>query len=112
MGGQLRRNIQLFLLLDNKYSQIIDRVDSLTQYTYRYLHKDETFRSNCFIKMLLLMVKADFHPIRTKTYTTDLKKKLDSSHLITDERSTQVEIIPYDYLWELIIELLEMKYKK
>lgn len=102
----------LFLLLDNKYSQIIDRVDSLTQYTYRYLHKDETFRSNCFIKMLLLMVKADFHPIRTKTYTTDLKKKLDSSHLITDERSTQVEIIPYDYLWELIIELLEMKYKK
>ena len=23
--------------------------------------------------MLLLMVKADFHPIRTKTYTTDLK---------------------------------------
>lgn len=102
----------LFLLLDNKYGQIIDRVDSLTQYTYRYLHKNETFRSNCFIKMLLLMVKADFHPVRTQTYTAELKKKLDSSHLITDEKSTQVEIIPYDYLWDLIIELLNEKHKK
>jgi tetratricopeptide (TPR) repeat protein len=102
----------LFLLLDNKYGQIIDRVDSLTQYTYRYLHKNETFRSNCFIKMLLLMVKADFHPIRTQNYTAELKKKLDSSHLITDEKSTQVEIIPYDYLWDLIIEILHEKHKK
>jgi tetratricopeptide (TPR) repeat protein len=102
----------LFLLLDNKYGQIIDRVDSLTQYTYRYLHKNETYRSNCFIKMLLLMVKADFHPIRTQTYSADLKQKLDSSHLITDEKSTQVEIIPYDYLWELIIEILKVKNKK
>ena len=102
----------LFLLLDNKYDQIIDRVDSLTQYTYRYLHKDETFRSNCFIKMLLQMVKADFHPIRTESYTIDLKKKLYNSHLITDEKSTQVEIIPYDYLWDLILQLLADKHKK
>ncbi len=101
----------LFLLLDNKYGLIIDKVDSLTQYTYRYLHKDETYRSNCFIKMLLQMVKADFHPIRTKTYTSELNKKLNSSHLITDERSTQVEIIPYNDLWDLIEELLATKYK-
>lgn len=102
----------LFLLEENKYGQIIDRIDALTQYTYRYLRNDETFRSNCFIKMLLLMIKADFHPIRTKTYTVDLKKKLDNSHLITDEKSTQVEIIPYDYLWELILEMLEKKKSK
>ena len=58
------------------------------------------------------MVKADFHPVRTQTYSADLKQKLDSSHLITDEKSTQVEIIPYDYLWELIIEILKVKNKK
>lgn len=102
----------LFLLLDNKYGKIIDKIDSLTQYTYRYLHKDETFRSNCFIKMLLLMIKADFHPARTVALTSDLMKKLKNSHLITDEKSTQVEIIPYDYLWELIIEILKDKQKK
>jgi len=99
----------LFLLTDNKYGQIIDRIDALNQYTYRYLRKDETFRSNCFIKMLVLMTKADFHPIRTNIYTEDLRKKLENSSLITDEKSTQVEIIPYDYLWRLILELLESK---
>ncbi|MBK6666998.1 MAG: hypothetical protein IPG48_12860 [Saprospiraceae bacterium] len=101
----------LFLLLDNKYNKIIDKIDTLTQYTYRYLNKDDTFRSNCFIKMLLQMVKADLHPIRTKTYTESLSKKLENSHLIIDERSAQVEIIPYDFLWEMIIELLEIKNK-
>lgn len=102
----------LFLLLENKYGKIIDKIDSLTQYTYRYLLKDETFRSNCFIKMLLIMIKADFHPVRTVSLASDLSKKLKNSHLITDEKSTQVEIIPYDYLWELIIEILEEKHKK
>ncbi len=96
----------LFLMLDKKYTQVIDRIDTLTQYTYRYLRKDETFRSNCFIKMLLLATKADFHPIRTQAYTADLRKKLNSSDLVTDEKSTQIEIIPYDYLWELILEML------
>lgn len=101
----------LFLLLDNKYNKIIDKMESLNQYTYRYLHKDETFRSNCFIKMLLLMVKADFNPIRTQNYTHSLKQKLDNSNLVPDEKSTQVEIIPYDYLWELILEVLTDKFK-
>ena len=99
----------MFLLLENKYGQIIDKIDSLTQYTYRYLNNDETFRSNCFIKMLLQMVKADFHPIRTKTYTETLKKKLDNSQLIIEERSAQVEILPYDFLWEILMDILERK---
>ncbi len=97
----------LFLLSDKKYDQIIDRIDALTQYSYRYLRNDDTFRSNCFIKMLLQMISANFHPIRTKTFTEDLRKKLNKSHLNTDEKSTQVEIIPYDYLWDIILEMLE-----
>lgn len=97
----------LFLLLDRKYSQIIDRIDALTQYSHRYLRKDESFRSNCFIKMILLMIKADFHPIRTKTYTSELEKKLRNSNFVNNEDSTNIEIIPYLFLWELVLEVLE-----
>ncbi|MBL0025763.1 MAG: hypothetical protein IPO98_12545 [Saprospiraceae bacterium] len=53
------------------------------------------------------MSNASFNPIRTRTYTMELSKKLKKSHLNTDEKSTQVEIIPYDYLWEVILEVLE-----
>lgn len=97
----------LFLILDRKYGQVIDRVDALTQYTYRYIRKDDSFRSNCFIKMLLLCVKADFHPIRTQNFTNELRKKLVSAPFVTNEMSAQVEIIPYDFLWELVLELLQ-----
>ncbi|MBK9733591.1 MAG: hypothetical protein IPO92_00955 [Saprospiraceae bacterium] len=97
----------LFLILDRKYNKVIDRIDGLNQYTYRYLRNDETFRSNCFIKMLLLAIKADFHPVRTQTYTNDLRKKLNNAKIATEEKSAQIEIIPYDYLWELILEMLK-----
>lgn len=97
----------LFLILDRKYGQVIDRVDALTQYTYRYIRKDDSYRSNCFIKMLLLSVKADFHPIRTQSFTSDLRKKLVSAPFVTNELSAQVEIIPYDFLWDLVLELLQ-----
>lgn len=96
----------LFLILDRKYSSVIDKVEGLTQYTYRHLKNDETFRSNCFIKMLLLMVKADFHPIRTRTYTEDLEKKLLSTQFVSNENSAHIEIIPYDKLWNVVLELL------
>ncbi|MFN8338392.1 MAG: hypothetical protein U0T36_05175 [Saprospiraceae bacterium] len=102
----------LFYLLDSKYNKIIDRIDTLTQYTYRYLNKDDTFRSNNFIKMLLLMVKADFHPVRTANYTASLSKQLSNSKVVIDERSAQVEIIPYDRLWEMTMELLHNLHKK
>ena len=58
------------------------------------------------------MIKADFHPVRTESLTSELRKKLKNSHLITDEKSTQVEIIPYDYLWELIVDILKEKQAK
>jgi tetratricopeptide (TPR) repeat protein len=97
----------LFLLIEKKHDKIIDKIDTLTQYTYRYIKNDDTFRSNCFIKMLLKMASASFHPVRTKAHTAELYKKLVKSSLVTDEKSSQVEIIPYDYLWEIVLELLE-----
>lgn len=97
----------LFLLLENKYIIIIDKVDYLKNYTYLYLKQDNTYRSNCFIKMIVQMVRANFNPARTKTYTQSLYKKLANSQLNIGEKNSHVEIIPYDYLWEIIMELLE-----
>ncbi len=97
----------LFLLQDRKYSKIIDRVDALNQYCYRYLRRDETFRSNCFIKMLTQMVKADFNRIRTERYVEPLWKKLKSVPLHVAEQGIEVEIIPYEDLWPMVLELLD-----
>jgi hypothetical protein len=97
----------LFLLQQRKYSQIIDRVDALKQYCYRYLRKDDTFRSNCFIRMLLQMPRADFNRIRTERYAEPFLTKLRSVPIVVSEQSIEVEVIPYEDLWEMTLELLD-----
>jgi hypothetical protein len=97
----------LFLLHKRKYSDLIDRADALKQYCYRYLRKDDTFRSHCFIRMLLQIPRADFNRIRTERYAEPYVKKLKSVPLRVSEQSIEVEVIPYDDLWEMTLELLD-----
>lgn len=97
----------LFLLLQKKYSDIIDRVDALNQYCYRYLRNDETFRSNCFIKMLIQMSRADFNKIRTERYSEKYYNKLTSKPLNIAEHGIEIEIIPYERLWKIILSQLK-----
>jgi len=101
----------LFLLYKKKYDQVEELSESLTQYTYKYLKNNETLRSNCFIKMLIKMVKAGFHPIRTKTYVKELYHKMASSKITIDEKSSMIEIVPYEELWDNVIEILIVNLK-
>ena len=97
----------LFLIQDRKFSKVIDRIDALKQYSYRYLRNDDTFRSNCFIKMLLKLPEADYHPIRVARYTEKLKTRLELTPMNVSEQFYEIEIIPYEHLWDLVIDLLD-----
>jgi hypothetical protein len=97
----------LLLLQQRKFLKIIDRVDALNQYCHRYLRRDDTFRANCFIKMLLQMAKADFNRIRTERYAEKYKVKLLTVPLNVADHGIEVEIIPYEHLWEMVLELLD-----
>ena len=102
----------LFLIEQGKTDQVIDRLDALNQYSYRYLRNDETYRSNCFIKMLQKIPGAAFHPLRTQKHTEILRRKLSSKKMTITDQSHEVEIIPYEALWEMVIELLGKLKKK
>ncbi|MEP7198142.1 MAG: hypothetical protein ABI851_16610 [Saprospiraceae bacterium] len=95
-----------YLLQKKDYNAIIDRLDSLNQYAYRYLRKDDSFRSNCMIKMVVQMTKADFHPIRTERYTRELLEQLKEVKLAGSGENIETEIIPYEVLWETMIKSL------
>ena len=94
----------IFLVMNKKYSTIIDRIDALKRYTTRYLKKNDTFRSNCFIKMLVLLPEAHFHPIRMEARTKELFKKLQT---VPPDVTGDVEVVPYETLWECVLELLD-----
>ncbi len=97
----------LFLLLQKKYNQIIDRVDALNQYCHRHLRRDDTFRSNCFVKMLLQLAKANFNKKRAERYVQPYLRKLHSMPVTFLDQAIEVEIIPYEKLWSMVLELLD-----
>ncbi|MBK8078934.1 MAG: hypothetical protein IPK25_00815 [Saprospiraceae bacterium] len=96
----------LFYFLEKKWDKVLDKIDGLKQYSFRYLTKDESMRSNCFIKMIIAAEKANFNRQLTITYTKTLYEKMISSPYVLSENSAFVEIIPYETLWELTLELL------
>lgn len=95
-----------FLLQRKDYNSIIDRIDSLNQYAYRYLRKDDSYRSNCMIKMVIQMTKADFNPIRTERYTAELKKQFEIVPLAGSGENIEIEMIPFERLWEIMYKAL------
>ncbi len=102
----------LFLFINKKEFEIEDRLHALGQYSFRYLRNDETLRSNAFIKMLQKLPQANFHPLRLERYVGKFHKRLKETPMNISEQSAEIEIIPYEHLWEIVIELLQMRLDK
>lgn len=99
----------LFLLTDKNYHQAIDRIEAIEKYCSRYLTQGDTFRSNCFIKMLLQIPAAAFHREAVLRKTEPLLKQLRSVPLEVAYQTHEIEIIPYEDLWEMALEALPNK---
>lgn len=105
-------NLQIIHAIDNRdYDMLIDRADALKQYLHRHLKQKKAYRSYCFVRMIIEMTKAGFNPIRTERYVEDWLAKLKSVPLELSEQPLEVEIVPYEDLWEIIMNLLERNSK-
>lgn len=100
----------LFLLEQKKYDIIIDRIESLKTYTQRYLRNDETFRSNCFIRMLVVMAESSFNKRATIRKAEKYWEKLKEKPINIAAQSPEIELIPYEMLWEFVLESLDEKW--
>ena len=97
----------LFLLNENDTNEVINRTETLKTYTTRYLRNDETFRSNSFIKMLSKISEANFNRIALKRRTDDTFEKLRTTPLEVASQPLEMEIVPFEVLWELILSSLD-----
>ncbi len=100
----------LFLIHQKKYDKVIDRIDAIERYCTRYLRKDDTFRSNCFIKMLLQIPVSGFHKNGVERRASRFYKELLDNPLEVSNQSHDIEIIPYEDLWELALNSLDTKF--
>ena len=97
----------LILLQQKKYDKFTDRIEAIEKYTSRYLRNDENFRSNCFIKMLLQIPKRNFHRVAVLRHAKPYIKRLATVPLEKSKQSYEIEIIPYEHLWEYALDSLE-----
>ncbi len=102
--------IQVLIYIQQKqYGKAIDRVEALEKYCSRHLKKENDFRSNCFIKMVLELSKCGFQPVAARRKGDTLFQKLKAHPLDVPNQSHSIEIIPYEVLWEVAIGSLDKK---
>ncbi len=102
----------VFMISQSKYNEAVDRIEAVEKYCSRYLRKDDTFRSNCFIKMLLQVPISGFHKAAVIRKAEKYKKQLTSVSIDIANQASEIEIIPYEDLWEFTLESLDNQIHK
>ena len=95
--------IQIMVLLkDRRWPQIVDRIDALKAYTYRHLKTESTQRSDIFLSMLAVLPKVAFQRKEAVERTQTSLLELKASPIL----SVDFEVVPYEDLWDIVLELL------
>lgn len=97
----------LLTLADKEYGQCIDREESLAKYRTRYLKPDNAARSHYFFRMLELIPKCDFNATTVKANAAPLLERLMMTSQKTANQNFEVEVIPYETLWEIVLSMLQ-----
>lgn len=96
----------LFSILQKEQGDAADQVEAINKYCTRHLTYRSVRRSYCFIKMLLqIPINHYNYPLIVKK-TESLLKELTAIPLKIASQSLEVEIIPYDVLWEIVLSAL------
>jgi len=96
----------LFFVLRRQYDKAGDSAISLDQYNKRYLVKGEHYRSHCLIKMLVQVPRARFHLQATLRKADKYYERLTKAPIEWSGQVSEVEIIPYEDIWEMLLESL------
>ncbi len=97
----------LFMLIRQEFGGIIDRMDSLKTYRSRHLKREEDHRNKVFIKLLMIMEKQTFDYHSTKEKASKYVIQLSKGHFKYEGSPVDAEIIPYETLWKMVLEILK-----
>lgn len=101
----------LLLFTEGKYQKAIDKIESIKQYSHFHLRKDVTYRSNCFLKMLVKLIECNYHKAATIRKTRSLYEKLKNHPAEMQRQTNHVEIVPFEVLWEIILDSIDNSYR-
>ncbi len=95
----------LYFLRQRDLNAVLMRADRLRKYQQRHLREAANLRTRLFLRLLLLIVDQDFDPVRSARQAEPLLKQLGEAPP-PGEAFAEVEIIPYETLWQLALHEL------
>lgn len=88
------------------YDQLSSKEGPLRKYLNSYLKDSNSERSRLFFRLLIVSIRAGFNYKKSEKKGLNWLEKLKNTPM-PGEAFAQIEIIPYEKLWELILELLK-----
>ncbi|MBT8231368.1 MAG: hypothetical protein HKO66_10965 [Saprospiraceae bacterium] len=95
----------IFLIVEDRFDEVLDKLSSLRQYNFRYLKRPEYARSSNFIKMLIKIPEGNYNPKEIRAKASKYHKALLENPSDYSEHALSIEIIPYEQLWEEIMSI-------
>jgi hypothetical protein len=95
----------LYYLRERNLEQVLLRLERLRKYQQRHLYEPSTLRSRLFLRLLQVVMEKSFDPGKAAERGKGLLQQLRDTPP-PGEAFAEVEIIPYEHLWELVLGLL------
>lgn len=99
---------ELLVYLARNRGKFIDRVESISNYSYRHLKGKDTMRAKRFIRILCTLPRANFNSIALQRKAQKHIQYL-KEHPICMGENVAIEIIPFGVLLDMILVQLERK---
>jgi len=96
----------LYFLRERNLEAVLLRLERLRKYQQRHLYEPATLRSRLFLRLLQLIVEKNFDPIQAADRGKGLLQQLSDTPP-PGNAFAEVEIIPYEHLWQLVLKLLQ-----
>lgn len=98
----------LFYIEKLDFSQIQKKIPLLNEYCRRYPKKDNSYRSECFINLIMILEKNDFKYYPTKKASEETLNELQSTPMDYRGSFRNIEIIPYEQIWQMIMDKIRI----
>ncbi|MEM9887710.1 MAG: hypothetical protein AAF849_17575 [Bacteroidota bacterium] len=93
----------LISIHQRKYIEVIEKSEALQKYISRYLKEEGYERTRVFLKMLIYLCRSNYDYDLAKNKIDKLQVALRSSKKQRYGEEKVVEIIPYEYLWNMLL---------
>ncbi|MEZ4986066.1 MAG: hypothetical protein R2795_13690 [Saprospiraceae bacterium] len=93
-------------IIQGKHEEAFDHIEALEKYMYRHVPHERNYRAHFFIKMMLQIPISGFQVDLARQLAQPYLDKLAQMPIHKADYSLEIEIIPFEDLWDILLDVL------